>query len=677
MAAIWLDAGSERRLETAVGLAGREAFLAFAGSRSRLDRASELLETSDLEASGIGFCAAAALPDAAGMTVGTILVFDRHPRSLSTRQRSALTTLAAWVGTLIETREDAARGPFARSGRLDRALELVADPIAILRAGEPGHLPTFVHVNRAFTKLFGYELTDVAGRTASLLSGPETGDLGTRTTGMFSYYTAAGERRVVRVRDRALDKRHRIASFRDVTREHAATAALADAHFRLQTLIAANGEAVFTVDLRGRVVDANPAAEALCGLTLTEMLGFGLHARTGAAFPNEQPFPQALVDGATFSFEAAFRGRDGRQILVECNAIPMVVRGVTEGAYVLARDVSERRRLAALAERQAGRARALSQIATAAEGTDVEQIEAVLELALESLGMHDAYVAEIRGSKLVMTNVVGARTIAVNDELDVSQTQVGRMLARGDVIFVEEVASLNAATKTTPAKGTWRDYLCAPLRLGGRIRGAIGFLSYDARSYDEADLEFVRLVSALISAAVERAEKRARLDQLAYGDGLTQLPNRAYFNRALAREIEMRRGPFAIHFIDLDAFKVLNDRFGHPVGDVALREIAERLRALCGPRDTVARLGGDEFVVLQRTLLTRDEAKTFARRVLAALSIPYPHDGQEFVIGGSIGIAFFPADAHDADSLMRQADAALYRAKAAGKLRFALASELP
>jgi diguanylate cyclase (GGDEF)-like protein len=181
-------------------------------------------------------------------------------------------------------------------------------------------------------------------------------------------------------------------------------------------------------------------------------------------------------------------------------------------------------------------------------------------------------------------------------------------------------------------------------------------------------------VSALISAAIERGQKRARLDELAYTDSLTQLPNRAYFNRTLAREIETQAGPFAIHFIDLDAFKVLNDCAGHQAGDVALREIAERLRSLCGPADTVARLGGDEFVVLQRALLTRGEATTFADRVLASLSIPYLHDNRQFAIGGSIGVAFFPADGEDAGSLMRQADAALYRAKAAGKLRFALAN---
>jgi diguanylate cyclase (GGDEF)-like protein len=530
-------------------------------------------------------------------------------------------------------------------------------------------------VNRAFTALFGYELADVAGETMSLLDCAATGETGLATTGTSTYCTAAGERRNVRVRDRALDERHRIVSFRDVTQEQAATAALADAHFRLQTLIAANGEAVFTCDTRGWCIDANPAAEALCGLTRSEWFGFGLHLRTGAAFPGNEPFPQALVDGATFSFEATFRGAGDRQILVECNAIPMVVHGVTEGAYVLARDVTERRRLVTLAERQAGRARALSRIATAAEGTDVEQIDAVLALALASLGMQDAYVAVIRGSKLVMTNVIGTRTLAVNEELEVSKTQVGRMLARGDVIFIEDVASLNAATKNVPAKGAWRGYLCAPLRLGGRIRGAIGFLSYDARSYDEADLEFVRLVSALISAAVERGEKRGRLDELAYSDILTELPNRAFFNRALAREIEAKRGLFAIHFIDLDEFKALNDRVGHPVGDLALREIAARLRSLCGPADTVARLGGDEFVVLQRALLTAGEAESFAIRVLEALSIPYLHAGREFAIGGSIGVAFFPTDGDDPDSLMRQADAALYRAKAAGKLRFALAGE--
>jgi diguanylate cyclase (GGDEF)-like protein/PAS domain S-box-containing protein len=675
MAGLWIDRGSERKLEACAGLEGSEEFLSVVAARSRMDRTTDQLETTDLEKSGIAFCAAAGLSDAAGMSVGTILVFDRRPRSLSKRQRVALTALAFWVGTLIETRDDAARGPFFRSGRLDRALELVADPIAILRLREPGRLPTFAHVNGAFTTLFGYKLADVAGKTASVLSGPETGDPGVAATGTFTYYTATRERRIVRVRDRELDARHRIASFRDLTQEHAATAALADAHVRLQSLIAANTEAVFTFDLCGSCIDANPAAEALFGLTREEMLGSGLRARTGAAFPSGEAFPQVLLDGAAIAFEADFHGRTGRRVKVECDAIPMVVRGVTEGAYMLARDVTERRRLAEVAERQAERARALSQIATTAEGTDVEQIDAVLKLALATLGMHDAYVAAIRGPKLVMTNVVGARALAVDEELDVSKTQIPRMVAQGDVIFIEDVASLNAATSNVPAKGAWRGYVCAPLRLSGTIRGAIGFLSHDVRSYDEADLEFVRLVSALISAAIERREKRARLDELAYVDSLTELPNRAFFKRALAREIEAKRGPFAIHYIDLDAFKALNDRVGHSVGDLALREIAARLRSLCGPMDIAARLGGDEFVVLQRAPASREDAEMLAGRLLDALAQPYRHAGLELDVGGSIGIAFFPADGEDADAVMRQADAALYRAKGAGKLRFAVASD--
>jgi PAS domain-containing protein len=312
MAAIWTDTGSECKLQACAGLEGREAFLGIVAARSRLDRASELLETTDFDADGIAFCAAAALPDAAGMPVGTILIFDRRPRTLSNRQRVALTALAFLVGTLIETRDDAARGPFARSGRLDRALDLVADPIAILRASEPGQLPTFAHVNRAFTELFGYELADVAGKTTSMLRGPDTGDTGLSETGTFTYYTASRERRIIRVRDRELDALHRIASFRDLTQEHAATAALADGHVRLQLLIAANTEAVFTFDLRGECVDANPAAEVLFGLTREEMLGLGLHARTGLAFPNGEVFPRVLLDGAAFAFEAGFRARRDR-----------------------------------------------------------------------------------------------------------------------------------------------------------------------------------------------------------------------------------------------------------------------------------------------------------------------------------------------------------------------------
>jgi diguanylate cyclase (GGDEF)-like protein len=128
-----------------------------------------------------------------------------------------------------------------------------------------------------------------------------------------------------------------------------------------------------------------------------------------------------------------------------------------------------------------------------------------------------------------------------------------------------------------------------------------------------------------------------------------------------------RRGPFAIHFIDLDEFKGVNDTLGHPCGDELLCQVADRLRGAVGGGDIVARFGGDEFVVLQYPLAHPKEAAALAERIVARLAEPFRISGNEVVIGASIGIALAPRDGSDADLLLKNADMALYRAKSDGR----------
>jgi diguanylate cyclase (GGDEF)-like protein len=161
----------------------------------------------------------------------------------------------------------------------------------------------------------------------------------------------------------------------------------------------------------------------------------------------------------------------------------------------------------------------------------------------------------------------------------------------------------------------------------------------------------------------------AKIDQLARYDALTGLPNRALFRDQMDAAVVglRRRGPFAIHFIDLDEFKQVNDTLGHPCGDELLCVAADRLRAAVRGSDLVARFGGDEFVVLQYPLGHPKEAGALAERIVASLAEPYQISGNEVVIGASIGIALGPRDGTDADLLLKNADMALYRAKSDGR----------
>lgn len=170
----------------------------------------------------------------------------------------------------------------------------------------------------------------------------------------------------------------------------------------------------------------------------------------------------------------------------------------------------------------------------------------------------------------------------------------------------------------------------------------------------------------------KRKEAEAQLAHLARHDPLTGLPNRMQFQESLQREVaraRRNRKGFALHCLDLDRFKAINDTFGHVVGDRLLRAVADRLRAAVRTEDTVARIGGDEFVIIQ-TGTDRPGAVTMAERLIASLSSPFDlgeHQGQ---IGLSIGIVLTDGSATHGEALHSAADSALYEAKSAGRGTF-------
>jgi diguanylate cyclase (GGDEF)-like protein len=172
------------------------------------------------------------------------------------------------------------------------------------------------------------------------------------------------------------------------------------------------------------------------------------------------------------------------------------------------------------------------------------------------------------------------------------------------------------------------------------------------------------LTSSLDITDRKRAENH--LFYMAHHDVLTSLANRALLSDRLRREIaRTRRGdsPFALHLIDLDGFKDINDGLGHQVGDQFLVEVANRLRSVVRDIDTVARLGGDEFAVLQTRVSRNEDAVDMANRILEAVNKPWSHAGEQVTLSASIGITVHPTDGTDVQELLRNSDLAMYRAK--------------
>lgn len=161
----------------------------------------------------------------------------------------------------------------------------------------------------------------------------------------------------------------------------------------------------------------------------------------------------------------------------------------------------------------------------------------------------------------------------------------------------------------------------------------------------------------------ERRQANERVAYLATHDPLTALPNRVAFAEEL-RAAVARGDKFALHTIDLDRFKEVNDTLGHPAGDQILKQVAQRLRGIAGERDRITRLGGDEFALIQHGFGEAGNAAAFGLRTIAALSEPFQFDGHTVVIGATVGIALAPDDGGEADDLLKKSDLALYRAKA-------------
>jgi len=203
------------------------------------------------------------------------------------------------------------------------------------------------------------------------------------------------------------------------------------------------------------------------------------------------------------------------------------------------------------------------------------------------------------------------------------------------------------------------------------VLGTFAVYARAARAPTGAELTLIARATDLARVAIERSRAQLRIQQLAHYDHLTALPNRTLFNQALEEALHDSEQPLALLFVDVDRFKNVNDTLGHAAGDRLLKDMAARLRRCLRSTDVFARFGGDEFIVLLRDLPYEGYAAGMAAKLLAALTDPMHLEDQEFHVTASIGIATYPQDGRDAQTLLKHADTALHRAKDQGRNSFA------
>jgi diguanylate cyclase (GGDEF)-like protein len=182
-------------------------------------------------------------------------------------------------------------------------------------------------------------------------------------------------------------------------------------------------------------------------------------------------------------------------------------------------------------------------------------------------------------------------------------------------------------------------------------------------------------VVIVVRDVTERTYAEEQIKHLAYHDALTGLPNRLLFKDRLTVALshaQREHTRLAVLFLDLDRFKVINDSLGHNIGDQLLQAVAARVQSCVRESDTVARLGGDEFTIMIPSLVRSEDAAPVAQKILEAVRYPFHLDGREFYITTSIGISLYPEDGMDAETLIKNADTAMYQAKEQGRDNYQL-----
>jgi diguanylate cyclase (GGDEF)-like protein/PAS domain S-box-containing protein len=344
-----------------------------------------------------------------------------------------------------------------------------------------------------------------------------------------------------------------------------------------------------------------------------------------------QLIEQLSRDGFVKDFTSHIRRRDGQIRLCEISARPLPIAG-EDCMLTIARDI-----------------------------TDRQQMQEKLQLA--------ATVFESTAEGVLITDTrqrINAVNRAFSEITGYSEFEAlgetPRLLASG----IHDSAFYAAMWYQLTAEGHWQGEI-SNRRKNGEVYPS--WLTISAvRNRDKLITHFVAVFADISSLK----QAQARLDYQAHHDPLTGLPNRTLFESRLHGALlhsKEAQSLGAVLFLDLDRFKHINDSLGHPVGDLLLKSIALRLKESLRDIDTVARLGGDEFIILLPGLQHASDAQAVATKLLSSFAAPFQAGEHEFFMSTSIGSALFPTDGSDVATLIKNADAAMYRSKAKGRNR--------
>jgi diguanylate cyclase (GGDEF)-like protein/PAS domain S-box-containing protein len=423
-----------------------------------------------------------------------------------------------------------------------------------------------------------------------------------------------------------------------------------------------------------RFIDVNKLGCKALGYSREELLTKGPQDVLPATREQlEREYDAVIAEGSkAVRVETSYAMRDDRRGWSELHR-----RALREGDHwiivTISRDITERK----LAEqRQATHLRHQERIArfgqsALARREPTELIEEAVQHLLEGLNADAvAYVEPGTGEQdLVLRALAGVADGAAGS---------GVIPAAPDDPLLQMMRSgARVTTDGARLQLAWardmRSVALVPLRGERGTRGALCIFYARADALGAEELNLVEATASVLSTGLLRIESEGRLAYLAQFDPLTGLPNRALLADRFAQMIvqaKRHHRSLGVLFIDLDGFKMVNDTLGHAGGDELLKETAVRLQSCVRPGDTVARISGDEFAVVLADLAKAEDAAMVAQKVLDRLGAAFEVHGQEVFVTASIGIAGYPGDGTEAEALIGAADAAMYRAKQAGRNGF-------
>ena len=450
----------------------------------------------------------------------------------------------------------------------------------------------------------------------------------------------------------------------------------ATAHNRERLLIAAAQAGTYAVRLRdGMVVAANETLRNMLGRSAAELLGHSWESLLDGSYLSSGDATMIIQNQELARRVLRFRHKSGSTLWLSLAEYVGQMEGEAV-RYGLAIDVSEREHLLAAVGAHSRRLQALWQLATSRTGSQPEKVRRMLDQGLASLGMDEAMINEVVGENLVTHYLAGKlKSFSVGQEYPIGDALCRLALSSRSSLLVEDLSRHDEFASHPFARDLGvRAFASVPIWVGDAIYGTLVFMKGQPRptGFAAEDTAFMELLASWFGQTLLQKRQNEALQSQAMTDSLTGLPNRRAAELRFAEEFARakRTGEsFSVAICDLDRFKLVNDHYGHDVGDEVLRGVALVMRGELREGDWVARWGGEEFIAFLHHAETEEATAAMERLGMAVRSARLDTTQGPMAATMSIGIGLLRREDQDISRVISEADGALYEAKKQGRDR--------